>query len=147
MIFSSRHLLPKTNELYYYETSGRLVFVHFLEEIEATKKTFRNYLTFSRFVLEMGQIFVIYKFHPQHDGVRTTYYEKRYTKNSFKIHFWDAHTLQSRTGPVQGQNRGSQVMATGFSLFGKVHRENPVLITGMGLQCRYSGWALELDLP
>ena len=33
---------PKTNEqilLYYYKTSGRLVF---LEEIEGTKKTFRN---------------------------------------------------------------------------------------------------------
>ena len=28
--------------LYYYETSGRLVFIRFLEEIEATKKTFWN---------------------------------------------------------------------------------------------------------
>ena len=28
--------------LYYYETSGRLVFVRFLEEIEDTEKTFRN---------------------------------------------------------------------------------------------------------
>ena len=49
MIFSSRCFLQKTNErilLYYYETSGRLVFVRFLEEIEDTKKTFRNYLTF-----------------------------------------------------------------------------------------------------
>ena len=62
-------------------------------------------------------------------------------------------TLQSRTGPVQGQNRdfpvyfshtgknlfslqGSQVIETGFSLLGKVHREFPVFITGMGLQCR-----------
>ena len=39
----------KTNEriwLYYYDTSSRLVFVHFLEEIEDTKKPFRNYLTF-----------------------------------------------------------------------------------------------------
>ena len=61
-------------------------------------------------------------------------------------------TLQSRTGPVQGQNRdfpvyfshtgknllslqGSQVIETGFSLLGKVHREFPVFITGMGLQC------------
>ena len=60
-------------------------------------------------------------------------------------------TLQSRTGPVQGQNRdfpvyffhtgknlfslqGSQVIETGFSLLGKVHREFPVFITGMGLQ-------------
>ena len=34
--------------LYYYETSGRLVFVCFLEEIEDTKQTFRNYLAFSR---------------------------------------------------------------------------------------------------
>ena len=35
----------KTNErilLYYYETSGWLVFIHFLEEIEDTKKKFRN---------------------------------------------------------------------------------------------------------
>ena len=41
----------KRNEqilLYYYETSGRLVLVRFLEEIEDTKKTFRNYLTFTR---------------------------------------------------------------------------------------------------
>ena len=60
-------------------------------------------------------------------------------------------SLQSRTGPVQGQNRdfpvyfshtgknlfslqGSQVIETGFSLLGKVHREFPVFITGMGLQ-------------
>ena len=62
--------------------------------------------------------------------------------------------MQSRTGPVQGQNRdfpvyffptgknlfslaGIPVMKTGFSLLGKVHRENPVFITGMGLQCTY----------
>ena len=35
----------KMNELillYYYETSLQLVFVRFLEEIEDTKKTFRN---------------------------------------------------------------------------------------------------------
>ena len=35
----------KTNEkirLKYYDTSGRLVFVRFLEEFEETKKTFRN---------------------------------------------------------------------------------------------------------
>ena len=35
----------KTNErirLYYYDTTGGLVFVRFLEEIEDTKKTFRN---------------------------------------------------------------------------------------------------------
>ena len=51
MIFSRQYFLQKTNEqilLYYYETSGRLVFVLFLEESEDTKKTFRNYLTFSR---------------------------------------------------------------------------------------------------
>ena len=35
--------------LYYYETSGRLVFVRFLEEIEDTKKPFRDYLTFKSF--------------------------------------------------------------------------------------------------
>ena len=37
--------LQKTNKrirLYYYDTSGRLVLVRFLGEIEDTKKTFRN---------------------------------------------------------------------------------------------------------
>ena len=46
---SSHEIFQKMNEwirLYYFDTSGRLVFVHFLEEIEDTKKTFRNYLTF-----------------------------------------------------------------------------------------------------
>ena len=33
--------------LYYYGTLGQLVFVRLLEEIEDTKKTFRNQLTFS----------------------------------------------------------------------------------------------------
>ena len=68
-------------------------------------------------------------------------------------------TLQSRTGPVQGQNRdfpvyfshtgknllslqGSQMIETGFSLLGKVHREFPVFITGMGLQC-----SLQFKIP
>ena len=32
--------------LYYYETSGRLVFVRFLKEIEDIKNSFRNQLTF-----------------------------------------------------------------------------------------------------
>ena len=53
MIFSSRCFLQKTNEgilLYNYETSSRLVFVHSLEEIEDTKKTFRNYLTFKHLI-------------------------------------------------------------------------------------------------
>ena len=31
-----------------YDTSGRLVFVRFLEEIEDTKKTFQNKLTFKK---------------------------------------------------------------------------------------------------
>ena len=50
MICSSRRFLQKTNKrilLYYYETSGQLVFIRFLEEIEDTKKTFQNYLTFT----------------------------------------------------------------------------------------------------
>ena len=34
--------INKWIRLYYYDTSGRLVFVRFLEEIEDTKKTFRN---------------------------------------------------------------------------------------------------------
>ena len=33
--------------LYYYDTSGRLVFVRFLEEIEDSKNTFWNWLIFS----------------------------------------------------------------------------------------------------
>ena len=51
MIFSSRYFLQKPNKrilLYYYKTSGRLLSIHFLEEIEDTKKTFQNYLTFNR---------------------------------------------------------------------------------------------------
>ena len=43
--------------LYYYETSGRLVFVRFLEEIEDTKKTFRNYLTFRICLLRFCHLF------------------------------------------------------------------------------------------
>ena len=42
-MFSSRHFLHKTNERiipYYYETSGRLVFVRFLEEIDNPKNPF-----------------------------------------------------------------------------------------------------------
>ena len=34
-------------------TTCRLVFIRFLEEIEDIKKTFRNYLTFSRYVIRM----------------------------------------------------------------------------------------------
>ena len=42
-MFSSRHFLHKTNERiipYYYETSGRLVFVQFLEEIDNPRNHF-----------------------------------------------------------------------------------------------------------
>ena len=39
----------RTNEFNF--TTMRLVFVHFLEEIEDTKKMFRNYLTFTVTVL------------------------------------------------------------------------------------------------
>ena len=55
MIFSSRCFFQKTNErvrLNYYDTSGRLVFIHFSEEIEDTKKIFRNSLTFKYVVNE-----------------------------------------------------------------------------------------------
>ena len=34
------------------------------------------------------------------------------------------------------ENMVFPVMKTGFSLWEKLHRENPVFITGMGLQCR-----------
>ena len=50
MVFGVFDFLQKTNErirLYYYDTSSRLVFVRFLEEIEDAKKPFRNYLTFN----------------------------------------------------------------------------------------------------
>ena len=59
---------------------------------------------------------------------------------------------RAHCNPLQGQNRdfpvyffptgknlfllqGSQLMETSFSLWEKVHRENPVFLTGMGLQC------------
>ena len=50
MVFGVFDFLQQMNEriqLYYYDTSSRLVFVRFLEKIEVTKKPFRNYLTFS----------------------------------------------------------------------------------------------------
>ena len=37
-------------------------------------------------------------------------------------------------------------MKTGFSLWEKLHRENPVFITGMGLQCRALIWNFKLSL-
>ena len=45
MIFSSWFFFQNTIKpirLYYFNTSGQLVFVCILEEIEETKKTFRN---------------------------------------------------------------------------------------------------------
>ena len=50
MVFGFTDFLQKMNEqirFYYNDTSGRLVFVRFLEEIDDPKKPFRNYLTFS----------------------------------------------------------------------------------------------------
>ena len=50
MVFGVFDFLQKTNErirLYYYDTSSRLVFVRFLEEVKDTKKPFQNYLTFT----------------------------------------------------------------------------------------------------
>ena len=38
--FQSDITSKKRIKLYSYETSGQLVFIHFLEEIEDTKKTF-----------------------------------------------------------------------------------------------------------
>ena len=49
MIFLSRRFLQKWILLYYYETSGWLVFVRFSEEIKGTKKTFPNQRTFNNF--------------------------------------------------------------------------------------------------
>ena len=56
MVFVVFDFLQKMNEgirLYCYDTSNRLVFVRFLEEIEDTKKPFRNNLTFSAFFGEV----------------------------------------------------------------------------------------------
>ena len=50
MFFWGHQFPPEKNKqirLYYYDTSGRLVFVRFLEEINDTKKPFQNYLTFT----------------------------------------------------------------------------------------------------
>ena len=71
--------------------------------------------------------------------------------------FWHhhSHSLQFLTGSLQGENRGFPVkffhtgknlfsihgtpaMKTGFSLWEKLHMENLVFITGMGLQ-----WGLD----
>ena len=74
-----------------------------------------------------------------------------------KLVYWpfqkcNMHTLQSLTESLQGENRvfpvkfshtgknlfslhGTPAMKTGFSLWEKLHRENLVFITGMGLQC------------
>ena len=51
--FSSRHFFQEANKqigLYYNDTSGRLVFVLFLEEIQDTKKTFRE-MTVKKFIV------------------------------------------------------------------------------------------------
>ena len=61
MIFSGRRFLQKMNErvlLYYYETSGWLIFIHFLEEIEDTKRTFWNHLTFRFSILPYHEFFI-----------------------------------------------------------------------------------------
>ena len=63
MIFSSRRFLQKTNKriLLYYLWNVKpqvdLFFVRFLEEIEDTKKTFRNYLTFRIWLLRFWHLF------------------------------------------------------------------------------------------
>ena len=46
---SPKKRTKKFDFTYYYDTSGQLVFVRFLGEIEGTKKTFRNLLTFTSF--------------------------------------------------------------------------------------------------
>ena len=44
-----KNMTKKLNPTMYFDTSGWLVFVRFLEEIEDTKRTFRNQLTFKLF--------------------------------------------------------------------------------------------------
>ena len=59
--FSSKRFLQKTNKqilIYYYETSGWLVFVRFLEEIEGTKETFRNYQTFNGYIVVLFNLVI-----------------------------------------------------------------------------------------
>ena len=67
------------------------------------------------------------------------------------------NTLQSRTGPVQGQKRnfpvkfshtgknifslqGTPFLITGISLWKKLHKENPVFITGKGFGINFFQW-------
>ena len=61
--------------LYYYDTSIRLVFIHFLEEIEDTKKPFWNYLTFIEAKLsdQLPLIIVCDRFDFVHDLVLYLY--------------------------------------------------------------------------
>ena len=42
-----------------------------------------------------------------------------------------------QTHPCNENRDPCNVMKTGFSLWEKLHRENPIFITGMGLQCTY----------
>ena len=48
--FQANVSYKKRIRLYYYDTPGRFVFVPFLEEIEDTKKMFRNELAFRKAV-------------------------------------------------------------------------------------------------
>ena len=65
--------------------------------------------------------------------------------------------MQSRTGPVQGQKRnfpvkfshtgknifslqGTPFLITGISLWKKLHKENPVFITGKGFGINFFQW-------
>ena len=51
----------RTNEFIF--TTMRHVFVHFLEDIEDTKKNFRNYQTFSKNQKETVFLFAIFRLH------------------------------------------------------------------------------------
>ena len=77
-VFDVFDFLQKTNEgirLCYYDTSSRLVFVRFLEEIEDTKEPFRNYMTFIEAKLsdQLPLIIVCDRFDFVHDLVLYLY--------------------------------------------------------------------------
>ena len=83
------------------------------------------------------------------EAITTPFYNARISKKKKNISnnklYDTAIPYRASTGPEQGFScalfphlftlAGILVMKTGFSLLGKIHREIPVFITGMGLQC------------
>ena len=101
MIFLSQRFFQKTNEwirLYYYDTSGRLVFVRFLEEIEDAKKKLTDlYMavdkaTFHVAICVIFTVQVIY-FQKIHKVVALDILLKRIQPGISKFYFMALHFL------------------------------------------------------